>query len=160
MNRLIIDQDTGVVVGRLEEGDRIVRKESVEHLNKFDQVEYPQYSKLRKMTSRVLNVCNLSGAETIIFLTLAEAADYKTQIAKHDNGKMITRDALKDILDMNYQTVKRSISKLIKHGLIVEANTEFGRVFIVNPFLICKGNKTYKTVTELFKEKKWSNILD
>ena len=160
MNRVVINPDTGEIVGELKDGDRILRKESVDHLEKFEVVSYPQYTKLRKMTSKVLNVCNLSGAETIIFLTLAECADYKTQIAKHENGKMITRDNLVDMLGMNYQTVKRSISKLVKNGLIVEANTEFGRVFIVNPYLICKGNKTYKTVTELFKEKKWSNILD
>jgi hypothetical protein len=45
---------------------------------------------------------------------------------------------------------------LIKLGLIAEASTVEGKVFIVNPFIVTVGDKINKTVYDLFRKSKWA----
>lgn len=154
MKRIIIDEETGEIIGELLKGDRIMRKNSIEHLNNKEKIEMEDFVKYNSGLTAKLNSYKLSSAEILIFLMLAENIKYKSQIAKHKNGKMITRDDLVDMLGFTYQTVKTSISKLIKCGLIVEAKTQFGRVFIINPYVVIKGNEVDKFSAELFKSPK------
>ena len=46
--------------------------------------------------------------------------------------------------------------RLIKLGLIAEASTVEGKVFIVNPFVVTVGDKINKTVYDLFRKSKWA----
>jgi len=69
---------------------------------------------------------------------------------------LITRESLQKDLNFPEITVKRAVLRLINEGLIIEARTMEGKVFIVNPFILSVGDKVSRTVYDLFRKSKWA----
>ncbi len=157
MSKLIIDSETGQVITEMHKGDRIVRANSLDAVQSLENA--PKNETFTKLYHKVIPLiidCDLSAAELIFFIHLAANLRYLSNVAKYPNGRLITRENLKVDLKMSDITIKRSIYKLIKVGLIVEANTLEGKVFIVNPFVVMVGDKVNKTVFDLFRKSKWA----
>jgi hypothetical protein len=157
MDRIIINADTGEIIDRINLGDRIVRKKSIDAMLSFESIPKEEtFTKLYQSVIPHLVECELTAAELILFLHLAVNLRYQSNVAKYRNGKLITRANLAADLKMCDKTVRRCIYRLIKNGLIVEANTIDGKVFIVNPYLVMVGDKVNKTVFDLFRKSKWA----
>lgn len=157
MSKILIDSETGQVLTTLNDGDRIVRASSSESIAAFETIPQGEsFTKLYQQIVPTLVNCDLSAAELMLFMHLAVNLRYKSNVAKYSNGRLITRENLQSDLKMSEPTVKRSIRKLIYFGLIVEAKTIEGNVFIVNPYIVMVGDKINKTVFELFRKSKWA----
>ena len=157
MSRLVIDSDTGEVMTELYDNDRIVRGTSIDAIHELERA--PKGETFTKLYHKVIPLivdCELSASELIMFMHLAVNLRYISNVAKYPNGKLITRENLQSDLKVSEPTVKRSIYRLIKVGLIVEASTIEGKVFIVNPFVVTVGDKINKTVYDLFRKSKWA----
>lgn len=157
MARVVIDTETGQIMNELRNGDRIVHATSVEAFREFESA--PKGETFTKLYHRVIPLivdCELSASELILFMHLAVNLRYLSNVAKYPNGRLITRDNLQNDLKISESTVKRSIYRLIKLGLIAEASTVEGKVFIVNPFVVTVGDKINKTVYDLFRKSKWA----
>jgi hypothetical protein len=157
MARIVIDTETGQVLNELRDGDRIVHETSIEAFHEFESA--PKGETFTKLYHKVIPLivdCELSASELIMFMHLAVNLRYVSNVAKYPNGKLITRDNLQSDLKVSEPTVKRSIYRLIKIGLIVEASTIEGKVFVVNPFVVTVGDKINKTVYDLFRKSKWA----
>ena len=157
MARVVIDTETGQIVNELRNGDRIVHATSIEAFREFESA--PKGETFTKLYHRVIPLivdCGLSASELILFMHLAVNLRYLSNVAKYPNGRLITRDNLQNDLKISESTVKRSIYRLIKLGLIAEASTVEGKVFIVNPFVVTVGDKINKTVYDLFRKSKWA----
>lgn len=157
MARIVIDTETGQIMTELKEGDRIVHASSVEAFHEFEGA--PKGETFTKLYHKVIPLivdCELSASELIMFMHLAVNLRYISNVAKYPNGKLITRENLQKDLKISEPTVKRSIYRLIKIGLIVEATTIEGKVFVVNPFVVTVGDKINKTVYDLFRKSKWA----
>jgi hypothetical protein len=155
--RVIIDVETGEVITQLAPGDRIVKGTSIDYLK--DNVKVPkeeQFIKVYRSSVALLNECKLSGAEYGILLYLASNLRYKSNVCKYENGKLLNRDNLQRDMGLNVESIKRSIRTLIKEGIIVEASSTAGKVFILNPFLFNVGDTINKTVYDLFKGSRWA----
>jgi len=157
MARVVIDTETGQIVNELRDGDRIVHATSIEAFREFESA--PKGETFTKLYHKVIPLivdCGLSASELILFMHLAVNLRYLSNVAKYPNGRLITRDNLQNDLKISESTVKRSIYRLIKLGLIAEASTVEGKVFIVNPFVVTVGDKINKTVYDLFRKSKWA----
>ena len=157
MARIVIDTETGQIMTELKDGDRIVHAASVEAFHEFESA--PQGETFTKLYHKVIPLivdCELSASELIMFMHLAVNLRYVSNVAKYPNCKLITRENLQSDLKVSEPTVKRSIYRLIKVGLIVEASTIEGKVFVVNPFVVTVGEKINKTVYDLFRKSKWA----
>jgi hypothetical protein len=157
MARVVIDTETGQIVNELRNGDRIVHATSIEAFREFESA--PKGETFTKLYHKVIPLivdCGLSASELILFMHLAVNLRYLSNVAKYPNGRLITRDNLQNDLKISESTVKRSIYRLIKLGLIAEASTVEGKVFIVNPFVVTVGDKINKTVYDLFRKSKWA----
>jgi hypothetical protein len=157
MSRLVIDSETGEVMTELHDGDRIIRGTSIDAIHELECA--PKGETFTKLYHKVIPLivdCGLSASELIMFMHLAVNLRYISNIAKYPNGKLITRENLQNDLKVSEPTVKRSIYRLIKVGLIVEASTIEGKVFVVNPFVVTVGDKINKTVYDLFRKSKWA----
>jgi hypothetical protein len=155
--RLVIDSDTGEIMTELHEGDRIVRAASIDASHEFEYA--PKNETFTKLYHKIIPLmvdCDLSASELMVFMYLAVNLRYISNVAKYPNGKLITRDSLQNDLQLSEPTIKRSIYRLIKVGLIVEATTIEGKVFVVNPFVVTVGDKINKTVYDLFRKSKWA----
>jgi hypothetical protein len=157
MERLVINADTGEIMTAIMDGDRILRAKSIEALSELESPPKGEtFTKLYHKVVPMLVDCGLSASELVIFMHLAVNLRYVSNVAKYPNGKLITRQNLQADLKICERTLKSSIYKLIKVGLIVEASTVEGKVFIVNPFVVMVGDKVNKTVFDLFRKSKWA----
>jgi hypothetical protein len=157
LSRVVIETETGKQLTEIHDGDRIVRGNSIEALKDLESApEGETFTKLYHKVVPMIAQCKLSSAEWAIFLYLGSNLRYISNVSKYHNGKLITRENLQSDLKMPEITVKRSILKLIREGLIIEARTIEGKVFVVNPFVLSVGGKVSKTVYDLFRRSKWA----
>ena len=157
MSKLVVETETGAVLTEINPGDRIVRSNSAEALKDLESApEGETFTKLYHKVVPKLAQCKLSSAEWAIFLYLGTNLRYVSNVVKYRNGNMITRESLQRDLKLSEITVKRSVLRLIKEGLIVEARTIEGKVFVVNPFVLSVGDRINKTVYDLFRKSKWA----
>ena len=157
MSKIVVETETGEVLTEINPGDRIVRSNSAEALKDLESAPKGEtFTKLYHKVVPKLAQCKLSSAEWAIFLYLGTNLRYVSNVSKYRNGQLITRDNLQRDLKLPEITVKRSILRLIREGLIVEAKTIEGKVFVVNPFVLSVGDKVSKTVYDLFRKSKWA----
>ena len=157
MPRVIIDTESGEVLQKLNQGDRVLRKESSEYLSGLETIpKHETFSKLYHAIFPALLESNLTASEFIIFMHLATNLRYKSNVAKYSNGKLITRDNIRRDLQISEPTVKRAIRGLITHGLLVEVSCKEGKVFVVNPYVVMVGDKVNKSMFDLFRSTKWA----
>ena len=157
MSKLVVETETGAVLTEINPGDRIVRSNSAEALKDLESApEGETFTKLYHKVVPKLAQCKLSSAEWAIFLYLGANLRYISNVSKYRNGQLITRDNVQRDLKLPEITVKRSILQLIREGLIVEAKTIEGKVFVINPFVVSVGEKVSKTVYDLFRKSKWA----
>jgi hypothetical protein len=157
LSKLVVETETGAVLTEINPGDRIVRSNSAEALKDLESApEGETFTKLYHKVVPKLAQCKLSSAEWAIFLYLGANLRYISNVSKYRNGQLITRDNVQRDLKLPEITVKRSILQLIREGLIVEAKTIEGKVFVVNPFVLSVGDRINKTVYDLFRKSKWA----
>jgi len=157
MSNLVYNTETGKVIDEIHSGDRIVRAASIEALKELESApEGETFTKLYHKVIPMIARCKLTSAELIVFLYLGSNLRYISNVAKYHNGRLITRENIQHDLKLPEITVKRAILRLIKEGLIIEAKTIEGKVFIVNPFVLSVGDKVSKTVYDLFRKSKWA----
>lgn len=153
----VINTETGQIVTVIKEGDRILRKGSLDSASEIERPpDKEPFTKLYQKIMPTLIDTSLTTAEVMTFLYLASNLRYMSNVAKFANGNLITRDTLQNNLSLSERTVKSVISKLIREGLIVEAITLEGRVFVVNPYVVMVGDRVNKTVFDLFRKSKWA----
>ena len=157
MSKVIYDTERRKVLGEIYPGDRIVRASSVEALKDLESApEGETFTKIYHKVLPKLAQCKLSSAEWVVFLYLGANLRYISNVAKYSNGRLITRESLRKDLNFPEITVKRAVLRLINEGLIIEARTMEGKVFVVNPFVLSVGDKVSKTVYDLFRKSKWA----
>lgn len=157
MSKLVYETETGQVINEIFDGDKIIRGASVEAIKELESA--PQGETFTKLYHKVIPLiaqCKLTSTELVVFLYLGSNLRYISNVAKYQNGKLITRENLQQDLKLPEVTIKRSVLRLIKEGLIIEARTIEGKVFIVNPFVLSVGDKISKTVYDLFRKSKWA----
>jgi hypothetical protein len=157
MSKVIYDTERRRVLGEIYPGDRIVRASSVESLKDLESAPKGEtFTKIYHKVLPKLAQCKLSSTEWTVFLYLGANLRYISNVAKYSNGRLITRESLRKDLNFPEITVKRAVLRLISEGLIIEARTMEGKVFIVNPFVLSVGDKVSKTVYDLFRKSKWA----
>ena len=157
MSKVVLETETGEIVTNLNDGDRILRANSIEAFKKLETPPKGEsFSKLYHKVLPKLAQCKLSSAEWAVFLYLGTNLRYISNVAQYRNGRLITRENLSADLKLPEITVKRAVLRLIKEGLIIEARTIEGKVFVINPFVVSVGGKISKTVYDLFRKSKWA----
>src|SRR5690606_23335771 len=150
MSKVIYDTERRKVLGEIYPGDRIVRASSVEALKDLESAPKGEtFTKIYHKVLPKLAQCKISSAEWVVFLYLGANLSYISNVAKYSNGRLITRESLQKDLNFPEITVKRAVLRLINEGLIIEARTMEGKVFIVNPFVLSVGDKVSRTVYDL-----------
>lgn len=163
MGRYIFDDETGEMIP-IEEGTRIIKPNSLKYLreqnNKLEHPRDEEFLKLFKLALPELTSIGLSVPESRVFFYLLGNVRYESNIAKYNNGKLITRENISVDLNMSTSNVHRAVTKLCERGLIAITKIDIGKVFIVNPFVAMRGKTIDKTTYDLFKHTKWARNWD
>ena len=157
----VVDDETGEIVCSLAELIELNKKgkKSYDMTNRIKIEKVPDgelFSKLYHKIMSTLAKTSLTASEVMVFLYLATNIKYMSNVAKCDNGMFVNRDILRSELELSSRTIKASVHRLIKEGLVIEVITQEGRAFIVNPFVVSIGNKINKTIYDLFRKSKWA----
>ena len=155
--RVVIDKETGEILTELKKNDKILRNASIESFKELELTPKNEtYTKLYHNSFPMLTKTKLTSADLLVFMCLSINLLFASNVAKYPNGRMITRETLAKGLDLSLVTIKRSITSLVNEGLVVEARTMEGKVFILNPYVVSKGEKVSRTVYDLFRKSKWA----
>jgi DNA-binding MarR family transcriptional regulator len=160
----IIDSD-GQIIGQINEGDRILRKESIEYLENYQVWKLEHFYKgntaeLRKMFQI------LSTPEKAFLFCMAVYVGYEDCCLKHDNGNELGFDDMIKISGMSRGAVSAAINSLIKKDILYRGRNSRGIQYFINPWLFCKGQRIQNVLKTMFKnyrvkvmgDRKWGEL--
>jgi DNA-binding MarR family transcriptional regulator len=160
----IIDDD-GQIIGEINEGDRILRAESLEYLENYQIWKIEHFYKGNTEELRKMFKC-LSTSEKAFLFCMAVYVGYEDCCLKHDNGNELSFDDMVEISGMSRSTVSEVLNSLIKKDIIYRGKNSRTRQYFINPWLFCKGQRINKVLRTMFKNyrvkvmggQKWGDI--
>jgi len=158
MSRSVINED-GEIIDEIRDGDRILRKESIESFRNLKYIEVQKNESFVKIYTKCLfDMGNdLNGRESSMIYYLLQFLKFDDCILVHSNGKLLTRDFIIRDLNQSESTIDRAISGLIKLGIVIKYKFLDDYGYIINPYVFLKGTKIRTDIAKLFQETKWAN---
>lgn len=145
----IVDDD-GQIIDHFNEGDRIVRKASVEHL-KDTQVWNIEHFYKGNLDEIRKQLEDLSVYEKSFLFTIIAYVGYTDCCIKYDNGNCIGFDDLVVLNRMGRTKTMNTINSLRQKDIIYKGSNSKGIQYFINPWLFCKGNRINSVLKTMFK---------
>lgn len=171
----IVDTNTGEFIRDINVGDVVIDRETI--LNKKKRADTYSFNfdkgvRFVKLYTNVLKELKkqLTPSEFIFCIMISEFVCYDDCILRyggHHNGKALRMKDMAELLEMDYQAVRRSVNGLVSKGVLayyVTGNLETKEVnakaIAFNPYIYSRGNKIEKYVLELFKDSGWVEFFE
>lgn len=158
-SRIIVDSDTGEITSEFNDGDRIVRKESLESFSRMKERAKQCQSWTKEMapfykgnieeirkTMKALDIY-----EKAFLYSIATYIGYEDCCLKHDNGKELRFDTLVEITGISKGKLSSVINGLIDKNILYKGKNSNTTQYFVNPWLFCRGNRINKVLKTMFK---------
>lgn len=178
-SRVVVNTETGEIEHKLQKGDRIVRKNSVESLIKKQRREkeveqrvtlewnLENFFKVHVPEMR-LWMKDLSQTERSFLFSITTYVSYEDCHLQYDNGVDIGSEDLVTITGLSRSVVYQTINSLVKKDIIYKGRNSISRQYFANPWLFCKGNRVNKVLKTMFKNyrirvlnnKKWKDLKE
>ena len=155
----------GEIIGELNEGDRIIKKEVSEYLEKTDMWKIENFymgniDELQKWMD------DLTTVEKAFLFSIVPYISYEDCCIKFNNNADIGTEDLVKISGLSRGKTYEVISSLNKKDIIYKGENSKSRQYFINPWLFCKGQRLNKVLKTMFKNykirilgnKKWSDI--
>jgi predicted transcriptional regulator len=158
MDIKLVDSETGEVLNILNEGDKILRAESIEYLTQtVDMKDHGPYVKV--YTKTMFQVAKrLDGVTNQLLNLMISFISYDDGILQHSNGKPLTRQNIIDMSGLNEKTVDKAIKKLVDNKILGRHKTGKAIHYTANPFIFMKGRRISKTLYKFFEDSEWANM--
>ena len=161
----IISIETGEIIGELNEGDKILRKESVEKLEKTEEWKIENFyigniDEIQKWMQE------LSTIEKAFLFSIVPYISYDDCHLMYKNKKDIGTEDLVKISGLSRSKVYMVIKTLRQKDIIYKGENSKTKQYFINPWLFCKGNRLNKVLKTMFKNykirvlgnQKWSDL--
>lgn len=165
-SRAVLDKPTGELID-LQDGDRILRKASVDYLKEHQEwrIEHFYKGNIDELRGQLLS---LSINEKAFLLSIATYIGYTDCCLKYDNGNTLDVDDLIRLCGMKKSLLYATVESLRKKDIIYKGKNSKGMQYFVNPWLFCKGNRINRVLKTMFRnykikvlgEKRWEEVLD
>lgn len=154
INTIRMINDNGEQIGNIYEGDRIVRKESVEFLK--ETIPWKIKDPFIKMFPESLRVValNSSGTELAIIMSLIECIDYDTGMLSSHKGFPITNIDIEEITGFNKKTIIIAMDNIVCNKILSRNKVGRSYQYFANPFIFMKGKRITTTLHAMFKNYK------
>lgn len=171
----LVDYETGEIMDSVGYGDKvkITRKEDKDKKREFlDAYEVGfnkdiSFVKLYKGVNELRK--HLTTGEFTIAISLCDYVCYEDCIVRRGGthkGKILTIKELAEDMEIEYDSLRRTISSLVKKGVLGIHKTGCKdkpdiliKSITVNPNIYSRGNKVSKTAIGLFENSNW-NLRD
>ena len=153
---------SGEVLGEYKAGDKIIRCPVLDgYIHNWKKGE--PFVKLYRSAQKKIRK-ELSTTESSVCYGLAEFISYKDNILRIDGRRMTIKD-LASVFGFKYETMRRIIKSLQKHGVVCSAkvgnieNPEIETKCIIgNPYIYTNGTVLAENIYELFENSGWEKI--
>ena len=155
-DRYVINGGTGTVLTTLEEGDRILRKSSIDAFKEQNKGEsFPElmelsFSKVNTKEGQLLSK-ELSQAEKAVLFSLLFYVSYTSGLIMYENGRDMGFEDIVQITGMSRTTTKMALDLLIEKSVLCKCRSGKGVQYYMNPWVACKGAKFNPTLKAMFK---------
>ena len=165
-SRIVLDTETGVIVGELDKGDRVLKYNSIEAYRRMQESKYikDRQDKCQDWIIDYFYKGNIAEIRAIMkelvtyvkaFLySIAPFVSYEDCCLKYDNGKELSFDTLSEISGISKGKLSETIKKLIDKDILYKGKNSKNTQYFVNPWLFCKGNRINKVLKTMFKNYK------
>jgi hypothetical protein len=157
---VIADPTTGEIISELNEGDRIVRKASIDKYN--STMSFNKDEPFVKVFSNVLFELSdkLSGKESLFLYYLLQYVNFEDGILER-NKEILTKEMIIEETKQSERNIERLIAGLIEKEVIGKHRTGTKKVaYTINPFIFMKGKRIDLTLYELYKKSKWAKLYE
>ena len=144
----------------LNEGDRILRKKSIDFLKNTDEIQKTEmYVKFFLKSASVLAREKLSSTEMSVCLELLQYVRYDTGYLAYENGSKLTLEDIKRKCDFISNTsIIRAIDELVDKKILAKVRTGKENNYLVNPYIFMRGARVNKTLSKTFENTKWVKL--
>ena len=152
MNKVLIDEDTGAILGTMKTGDRIVRKESIDYLKKkawANDIRNRHYVKVYEEEGKLIAE-ELSAYEKAVLFQLQYYVSYESGLIRHANGREIGFTDIVEMTGLSRSTVADAIEGLVKRDILYKGKNSKKTQYFMNPWIACKGVIENPTLRDMF----------
>ena len=164
MKKLVVDECTGEILNELNEGDRIVRKKSLEYLANMNTWKIEHFYKGHIGEIRSI-LSELNRNERAFLFSIASYVGYEDCCLKHDNGNELKFSDLIKLSGMAKSLTSEVVNSLIKKDILYKGKNSKNIQYFINPWIFCKGQRINNVLKTMFKNyrvrvvnKKWKDI--
>jgi len=165
-NRMILNVDTGEIIGLMNEGDRIVRGKSSKMLAETQVWRIEKFTKGSLREIREL-LPELSGSERNFLFCVSTYVGYEDCCLEYDNGTPLDVDNFIKITSLSRATIFGVLNSLRKKDIIFKGKNSQGDLYFMNPWIYCRGNRINNVLKAMFKNykvrvinKRWGDMVD
>lgn len=145
----------------LYQGDRILRKKSIDYLNNNIELNKDeQFIKLYVKAIDILAEQELNGNEYKMCIKLLQYIRYDSGILAYNNGNSLTTDDIVKITKLARTTVWRVLKTLQDKQILGKHKTGKENCFTVNPYIFMRGMKINKTLHQFYKKSRWAKLYE
>lgn len=146
----IVNFDTGEIMDVSHMG--LLQRESADYITyNSTQYFYLDTEQLYKLLSN-----GIKQVELALLITISSDLMMKTNICMINDEKPHTAESIAKLIGTTRQSVKRNLKSLEELGVlhygIMKENKRLGKVYIINPHIIRKGNKMKLSLRTIFDE--------
>lgn len=151
MSDLRVIDENGQVLTTINSGDRILRKESVDHLS--ETIPWGKDMDFVKMYSHFSKVAlGLSGGATVIAVVLAEYIAYQSNlICNRCQTNPLNNDDICRITGYEKRQVLRLMTELVEKKVFARTKVGHSYQYYANPYIYSKGARINKTLEAMFR---------
>ncbi len=147
--RFVVNE-SGEFIGELRDGDRILRKESLEKLEGQENVSYSDYAiynvgELNKL------IPELDKNEKAVLMTLLPRVQYATCLLAYENGRCITSGDMAELTGLSKHVAETALKGLVSKDILCKARNSREVQWYMNPYIACKGRVVNKTLKTMFR---------
>ena len=151
-NGEVIDviNDNDVVV-KMNNGDRIVRKTSIDYFKDTKEIK----KRFIKVNDKAINLLNKYGKYLCLLL---KYVGYMDGVLRFNNGIYLTNKNISKIFGINERNTINILNDLIKEDVIHKHKNKNKNYYIFNPWIASKGKRVSIDLYNEFKMTEWVNV--
>lgn len=162
--KLVVDEETGEIIGEINTGDRILRKASIDFLKNQEEQEKElvevnegrRFIKIYEDVLKDLVAAKLTNAEHLVALVCLGNLSYVSGAVRYRNtGEFLTPINFEKETGLSKMTVWRAIEGLVEKDILQRGKRGNEFQLFANPYIFMKGKKINQTLFKMFKSSRW-----
>lgn len=151
--RYVINLETGELTNEINEGDRILREASANHLQNNMSIPMQSFVKINSdEMAKVMPMLDMK--ERAVLVSMLAYVSYQSCCLLYKNGANINLDDITRISGVSSKTAITAVEGLIKKNIFYKGKNSKGNQYFVNPWIANKGMTVNTVLREMFKHYK------